>query len=47
MQTNLARDGYRFASLIGTIVASPQFRTKRVATDRVAANFGMTTRPLQ
>jgi hypothetical protein len=47
MQTNLARDGYRFDSLIGTIVASPQFRTKRVATDRVAAKFGMTTRPLQ
>jgi len=35
MQTRLVASGYRFASLVEVIVASPQFRTKRAA-DAVA-----------
>jgi hypothetical protein len=31
MQTKLVASGYRFASLVEAIVASPQFRTKRAA----------------
>jgi hypothetical protein len=30
MQTNLAAQGYRFDSLVETIVMSPQFRNKRI-----------------
>jgi hypothetical protein len=29
MRTNLAQDGYRFGALVETIIASPQFLTKR------------------
>jgi hypothetical protein len=40
MRTTLARDGYRFDSLIESIVTSPQFRTKRVESDRLRALNG-------
>ena len=31
MQTNLAKQGYGFDSLVETIVQSPQFRNKRIS----------------
>ena len=37
MKTNLAANGYRFRSLVETIVLSPQFRDQRVATVTAAA----------
>jgi hypothetical protein len=39
MQSKLALNGYRFDSLVETIVASPQFRNKRgpEATEKAAA----------
>ena len=37
MKANLAVNGYRFSSLIETIVLSPQFRDQRVTPATVAA----------
>jgi hypothetical protein len=38
MQAKLVRDGYRFASLIASVVLSPQFQTKRAAGADRAVN---------
>ena len=37
MRQKLVRDGYRFASLVESVVTSPQFRTKRSVADTRAA----------
>jgi hypothetical protein len=34
MRTTLAKDGYRFSSLVEGIVTSPQFRYKRSGEER-------------
>jgi hypothetical protein len=38
MKANLAANGYRFRALVETIVLSPQFRDRRVATVTAAAD---------
>ena len=40
MRAKLARDGYRFASLVESVVSSPQFRTKRSIANQLGAGAG-------
>ena len=46
METNLKADGYRFRALVETIVASPQFREKRVVTQTAETPATSPARPV-
>ena len=37
MRSKLSSDGYRFGSLVESVVTSPQFRNKRVESEPVEA----------